>query len=581
MLQRLRIKDFAIIRELDLELDRGLMILTGETGAGKSIMIDAVELLIGGRADSAVVRSGSETAMLEAAFSSEPVVRTELLEILQREELLDDEGAEEIIVSREIRLEGRNICRVNGRIVPLTLLREIGDLLVDVHGQSEHLSLLRVRHHLSLLDRYASVGTELDAYHQAYDALMAVRRELQALRGHERDSSQRADFLAFQIDEIKTAKLKPGEEGDLKGEQARLANAEALARLSETAVVTLEEGLHGEISASDLVAQAVEAVAELAEIDPELESLRDESQLLLEQVSDLARRLRLYGEGLEFNPGRLDEVEARLSLLHDLKRKYGGSIEEIRAYAERAQAELDGISHAEERIEELEAAEARWLKELGQAGTELSLRRQEASGSLAAEVEDELRDLNMDGAKFEAANEWVDAYDGVPVGERRVAFSRSGLDRVEFMVAPNPGEGLKPLVKVASGGETSRLMLALKSVLAEADETPTLIFDEIDQGIGGRVGAIVGNKLWNLSRSHQVLCITHLPQLAAHGDRHYRVEKRVEDGRTETDVRWLQDEDKLAELALMLGGVTEPNVESARSLLAAADEQKRGVSLAG
>lgn len=575
MLRRLRISDFAIIRELDLELDRGLMILTGETGAGKSIMIDAVELLIGGRADSAVVRSGSETAMLEAAFTLDPAVRPALLEILQREELLDDEGADEIVVSREIRLEGRNICRVNGRIVALALLREIGDLLVDVHGQSEHLSLLRVRHHLSLLDRYAGVDDELDAYRQAFDSLTSVRQELRTLRGHERDSSQRADFLAFQIDEIKTAKLKVGEESDLKGEQARLANAEALARLSEAAVVTLEEGLHGEISASDLIAQAVESIAELAEIDPELEHLRDESQLLLEQVTDLARRLRLYGEGLEFNPGRLDEVEARLSLLQDLKRKYGGSIEEILEYAERAQSELDGISHAEERIEELEAAEADLLEQVGRLGSQLSERRREAASSLAAEVERELRDLNMAGAKFEVASEWIESSEGAPVGERRIAFTRTGLDRVEFMVAPNPGEGLKSLVKVASGGETSRLMLALKSVLAEADETPTLIFDEIDQGIGGRVGAIVGGKLWNLARSHQVLCITHLPQLAAHGDRHYRVEKRVEDGRTETDVRWMRDEDKLSELALMLGGATEPNLESARGLLAAAEEQKR------
>lgn len=574
-MRRLRISDFAIIRELDLELDRGLMILTGETGAGKSIMIDAVELLIGGRADSAVVRSGSETAMLEAAFTLDPAVRPALLEILQREELLDDEGADEIVVSREIRLEGRNICRVNGRIVALALLREIGDLLVDVHGQSEHLSLLRVRHHLSLLDRYAGVDDELDAYRQAFDSLTSVRQELRTLRGHERDSSQRADFLAFQIDEIKTAKLKVGEESDLKGEQARLANAEALARLSEAAVVTLEEGLHGEISASDLIAQAVESIAELAEIDPELEPLRDESQLLLEQVTDLARRLRLYGEGLEFNPGRLDEVEARLSLLQDLKRKYGGSIEEILEYAERAQSELDGISHAEERIEELEAAEADLLEQVGRLGSQLSERRREAASSLAAEVERELRDLNMAGAKFEVASEWVESSEGAAVGERRIAFTRTGLDRVEFMVAPNPGEGLKSLVKVASGGETSRLMLALKSVLAEADETPTLIFDEIDQGIGGRVGAIVGGKLWNLARSHQVLCITHLPQLAAHGDRHYRVEKRVEDGRTETDVRWMRDEDKLSELALMLGGATEPNLESARGLLAAAEEQKR------
>jgi DNA repair protein RecN (Recombination protein N) len=574
MLRQLRVKDFAIIRELDLELGRGLMIFTGETGAGKSIMIDAVELLVGGRADSAVIRSGTEVAMLEAAFGLDPAVRSALLEILRREELLDGDRAEEIVVSREIRLEGRNICRVNGRIVSLALLREIGDLLVDVHGQSEHLSLLRVRHHLSLLDRYASVGAELEAYQGAYESLQEVRSELSSLRGHERDSSQRADFLTFQLNEIATAKLKPGEDGELKGEQARLANAEALSRLSETALATLEEGLHGEISAGDLLAQAVEGIGELAELDPDLENWKDESQALLEQVSDLARRLRLYGEGIEFNPSRLDEVEDRLALIQDLKRKYGGSIGEILAYQEQAMAELDGISHADERIKELEAAEERWLVDLGRLGAKLSSRRLEAAQSLADEVERELADLNMAGAQFEVGHDWVESDDGAPVDGRRIAFGPTGLDRVEFLVAPNPGEGLKPLVKVASGGETSRLMLALKGVLAEADDTPTLIFDEIDQGIGGRVGAIVGAKLWNLARAHQVLCITHLPQLAAHGDRHYRVEKRVEDGRTKTEVHQMTGAARADELALMLGGATEPNLKTAGALLRQAEVSK-------
>jgi DNA repair protein RecN (Recombination protein N) len=575
MLQELRISDFAIIRQLDLKLGPGLMIFTGETGAGKSIMIDAVELLIGGRADSAVVRSGTETAMLEAGFALDPGVRPRLLEILRREELLDEDNPAEFVVSREIRLEGRNICRVNGRIVPLALLREIGDLLVDVHGQSEHLSLLRVRHHLALLDRYADVGDELEAYQDAYDSLVGTRRKLAELRGWERDSSQRADFLAFQVDEIQKAKLKPGEDEQLRGEQARLANAEALTRLSDSALAALADGLRGEISAGDLVGQAVESIDELAEIDGTLRPLGTEAQALLEQVSDLARRLRLYGESIEYNPARLDEVEDRLGLIQDMKRKYGPTIEDILAHAEAAESELAGISHAEERIRELESAESRWLEEVGGLGAALSERRLQAAGSLAGEVERELRDLNMAGAQFEVGHEWVEADDGVPVDRRRIAFSRMGLDQIEFMVAPNPGEGLKPLVKVASGGETSRLMLALKSVLTEADETPTLIFDEIDQGIGGRVGAVVGGKLWGLARSHQVLCITHLPQLAAHGDRHFRVEKHVQDGRTETGVRRMQDGDQVAELALMLGGATETNLQSAQELLEEAAESKR------
>jgi DNA repair protein RecN (Recombination protein N) len=403
---------------------------------------------------------------------------------------------------------------------------------------------------------------------------MDVREELRTLRSREQDAAQRADFLSFQIDEIETAKLSPGEAGGLVAEQARLANAEKLSNLSEEALASLEEGLRGEISASDLLGQAVESIEELAEVDASLADLHAEAQGLLEQVSDIARRLRLYRENVEYNPGRLDEVEERLALIKNLERKYGEGVEAILAFANNARQELEGITHAEERIEELEVKERDLLAEVGRIGEELSMVRRDAADELAARVESQLSDLQMDGAKFKVQQEWRTQEGGAPVKGRQVEFGPNGLDQIEFLVAPNPGEGLKPLVKIASGGETSRLMLALKGVLATADETPTLIFDEIDQGIGGRVGAVVGQKLRALATNHQVFCITHLPQLAAFGDYHLRVEKAVIDERTETQVVILEGENRTRELASMLGGISTPNLESAQALLIEADGSK-------
>jgi DNA repair protein RecN (Recombination protein N) len=574
MLRELRIKDFAIINNLALKLGPGLLIFTGETGAGKSIIIDAVELLIGGRAESTVVRTDADVALLEATFKVNKAVRAPVAELLRREELLDDDGMEEVLVSREIRLEGRNVCRVNGRVVPLSVLRELGDYLVDVHGQSEHLSLLKVSHHLELLDRFAEVGEPLAAYKRVYQKLMEVRSELNRLRSQEQDAAQRIDFLSFQIEEIEKAKLETDEEKELIGEQARLANAEKLSQLSEAALASLAEGLRGEISATDLLGQAVESIEELAEVDDSMADLHEEAQGLLEQVSDIARRLRLYGEQVEYNPARLDQVEERLAVIRNLKRKYGETIEDVLVFAQSAREELEGITHAEERLEALESEEQVLLQEIGALGQELSAIRRQAAEKLAAAVEEQLADLNMAGARFDVDQQQQQDVKGAPVDGGRIKFGPRGLDQVEFLVAPNPGEGLKPLVKIASGGETSRLMLALKGVLATADDTPTLIFDEIDQGIGGRVGAVVGKKLWSLAQSHQVLCITHLPQLAAFGEHQYKVIKRIQDNRTETAVEQLEMEGRVAELAIMLGGDSDPNVTSARALLQQARASK-------
>jgi len=574
MLQTLRIRDFAIIAELELPLAGGFVVFTGETGAGKSIIVDAVQLVLGGRADVTAVREGAETALVEGTFALEGPGGRAAADLLEREGLADEPGF--VVLAREIRREGRSAARVNGRTVSLALLRDIGEQLVDVHGQSEHLSLLRVREHLTLLDRYAEDETLRRAFATEYQALVKVRQELDILRQGEREAARRGDMLAFAIQEIEAAKVRPGEKVTLQEERVRLANAERLAELAGQALAALDEGVEPRPAAIELIGQAVHAAGELGKVDGSLAGLAAELGGVEEQMAEASRRLRRYRDALEFNPQRLEQVEQRLAALHDLERKYGEGEEAVLAYLERSRLERESIEHAGERIAALEAEEAAGLERLGTVGLELSRVRHQAAEKLGRGIETELQDLHMAGARFAVDLHWEDEPNGVPADGRRVVFTRNGLDQVEFLVAPNPGEGLKPLAKIASGGETSRLMLGLKGVLARADQTPTLIFDEIDQGIGGRVGGIVGEKLWRLARNHQVLCITHLPQLAAYGDQHFRVEKVQRGGRTFTTVGPLTTEQRLAELAQMLGGSGEANRHSAAALLEAAESGKAG-----
>ena len=574
MLHELLVRNFAIIEELRLAFEPGLIIFTGETGAGKSIIVDAVEMLLGGRADSTAVRSGADLALIEGVFQVEPPLREAIEAILEREDLAGDR--ETLTLGREIRREGRSTGRVNGRAVNLSLLRELGELLVDVHGQSEHLSLLRVREHIHLLDRYAVVDGLRMEFGDLYQRLAQVRRELADMRQNERDKVRRAEMLSFQMHEIEAAQLQQGEDQALLEERTRLANAEQLAGLAEQALAALDERVDEVPPATDRLGQAAHVLGALAKIDRTMEEAWTESQALEEQAGDLGRRLRVYREAMEFNPHRLDQVEERLSLIRSLQRKYGESTPEVLRYAEAARAELETITHAEERIHALEAEEADLLRRVGEAGQRLSDERRRAGEGLSTAIEAELGDLQMQGARFAVDMAWEDDAQGAPIGERRVAFSALGLDRVEFLVGPNPGEGLKPLARIASGGETSRLMLGLKGVLAHADRTPTLIFDEIDQGIGGRVAAVVGQKLWNLARSHQVVCITHLPQLAAFGDQHIKVEKLIERGRTTTSAQSLDEPHRIPELAQMLGSIGEPGIQSAADLLRQAAEAKSG-----
>ena len=566
MLTELRIDNFAIIDHLELSFTPGLVTFTGETGAGKSIIIDAVEILLGGRADVTMIRAEAERANVEGIFQIPQTVPSTITAILEREELLDN--PETITLGREIRHNGRSIARVNGRNVNVGLLSELGEYLVDVHGQSEHLSLLRVRNHLGLLDAFANIDNELAAYSKTYSHLGAIRRELADLRQTESEAARRVDILNYQINEIEAARLRPDEEEELRVERNRLANAEGLASLAQEALQSLDEGTPESPSTIDLFGQVVHGLGGVTRLDSSQSSLEEQAQLLFDNLTDLARNLRYYLEGIEFNPKRLDQVEERLSLIHNLKRKYGNTIQAVLAFAQDARRQLDTITHAGERIEELEAEEAQLLNQLGKEGQVLSQKRHAAAQKLEQTLEDELANLNMKSAHFKVDFQQRPEADGVPLDDGLcVAFDATGLEHVEFLVAPNPGEGLKPLVKIASGGETSRLMLAIKNVLARADHVPTLIFDEIDQGIGGRVGSIVGRKLWELGRQHQVLCVTHLPQLAAFGDQHFRVQKNIKGGRTLTQVEVLQGEKRLLELAQMMGEVTEGTRRSAQELL--------------
>ena len=566
MLLELRIENFAIIDQIELELGSGLTVFTGETGAGKSIIIDAVETLLGVRADMSVIRTGVAHSSVEATFKIMPKIREQVHEILREEALLDDENY--VTLRREFRREGRNIARVNGRTVNLAMLKALGELLIDLHGQSEHLSLLRVKNHLHLLDRFAEVEPQLQDYQESYRQLQQVRSELRQLRQAEKEAARKMEMLAFQAKEIEQAGLEPDEEEKLKTERSRLANAENLAKQTNIALVALDEGELDSASASDRLGIALRALEELVEVDSEGAGYLSRVQELFDGAVDLARDLAKYLQEIEFEPERFEEVEERLNLIFSLKRKYGETIPEILAFGEQAQKELDEITHAEERMHRLEAEEQKLLKLLAEKALIVSEKRHQASDRLSKEIETELADLRMDEAKFAVDFSTSPDPKGLPMPDgKRLTFDVNGFEQIEFLIAPNLGEGIKPLVKIASGGETSRMMLALKNVLARADHTPTLIFDEIDQGIGGRVGAVVGDKLWALAREHQVLCITHLAQLAGYGDRHYKVEKKVVDGRTVTVVQHVRDQDRLVELAQMLGELSDGTLQSATEIL--------------
>lgn len=566
MLLELSITNLAIIESLQLQFGPGLSVLTGETGAGKSIIIDAVTLLLGGRASAEMVRTGCDRATVEGVFVLSPQIATSLAATL--DDLGLAEEGEELILRREVSRERRSVCRINGRAVTLGVLEEIGRHLIDIHGQGDHLSLMQVRRHVDLLDRYGGLMDQRHALGMQVQALRQVQNELRALRQDKREMARRADLLAYQIDEITQANLQPDEEQELKRQRILLGNAEKRLQLAARAHALLAGGEDRQRGVTDLLAIASEQLSDLAALDEALKAESEQLESMLYQAEELARTVRAYRDEIEFDPQGLEAVEERLSLIQSLKRKYGDSIAEMLAYAQRAKAELDGLIHSEERSEALQREEARLLQEIGAAGEALSQVRREAAQRLSEAIEAELADLNMERARFGVSIHWEEDRAGAPVGDKRLRFDANGLDQVEFLVAPNLGEEPKPLVRIASGGETSRLLLALKAVLSHIDPVPTLIFDEIDAGIGGRTGSVVGRKLWTLARDHQVFCVTHLAQIARYGAQHYRIAKQEVGERTLSTAQRLSGRERVEELAVMLGGaVTESTLRSAQELL--------------
>ena len=561
MLVELAIRNFAIIESVNLAFGPGLSVLTGETGAGKSILIDALGAVLGDRVNADLVRTGAKFASIDATFDLARLPNRDEVDALLKElEIEDEDGV--LIFGREIQAGGRSSARLNGRPTTAAILGQVGSLLVDVHGQSEHLSLLKPAAQLDLLDRYAQSVPTREKFAAQLAELRKTRRLLDDSLSGARERMQRVDLLRYQIEEIAGANPQPDEEEGLSAERARLANADRLARDAASAYTLLagEDDLDAGGAALPAIRQAALVLTELGEIDPITSPIAERASELLFLLEDLASEIRGYRDGVESDPARLEVVEERLAELRQLKKKYGADIGAILEHAQAAQEELEQLTGSESDSETLSARETEQAAEAGRIATDLSRRRAEQAKILAKQVKQATARLNMGAAEFSVAMDRLVDPRGVPVKSRngsveRFAADASGIDRVEFRIAPNPGEAVKPLARIASGGETARLMLALKSVLSDVDRTPTLVFDEIDVGVGGRSGQVVGETLWGLTAEHQVIVITHLPQIAAFADAHFRISKTERDGRVVSTISELEAAERIEELGAMLDGV--------------------------
>lgn len=554
MLQTLSIRNFAIIEKLDIEFGAGLNVMTGETGAGKSIVMDALNVILGGRAGVEMVRGGAEKAAVDAVFSvaGSPEVCA----------LVDEMGfpmeEQTLLLSREINASGKTTARIGGRIATVAQLKEVGDWLVDLHGQHEHQSLLAVPRHLDMLDEWG--GKEVFALRaevaEAFQKVSRLVRERAALETDARERTHLLDLYQFQTQEIAEAKLQSGEEEELLADASRLANAQRLAEAASAGAAALsgEQGM----GALEILAAALRGLEDAAALDSALAPIVETMSSAVYELEEVAHDLVRYQDGIEFNTERLEQIEERLELLRNLKRKYGSTLEEILAYQEATLQKLDALTHSEERGQQMDTEIARAREVLEKKCAKLSARRQKLAKEFSQTVLAELRDLAMEKTRFEAHIET-----GEPTSK--------GRDRVEFLLAPNPGEPLKPLARVASGGEISRVMLAIKSAMARQEPLPTMVFDEIDVGVGGRTASVIADKLDALGQSAQILCITHLPQIASRGRVHFYIEKNTSGKRTVTSVLPLSPEARVQELARMLGGteVTETVLQHAREMLRA------------
>jgi DNA repair protein RecN (Recombination protein N) len=552
MLIELRIENFAVIEGLSVRLDPGLNVLTGETGAGKSIIVGALSLLLGERASTDAVRSGADRAVVEGVFDVEG--REDILSIMRDQGLESEDGL--LILRREVAVEGRNRAWINGAASTAGLVGELGSRLVDLHGQHEHQALLRNADQRDILDAFGGHTALVAELADAHRELTGIRREVEALESRRREIEQRADFLRFQLDEIDAAEIDPDEEEELEAESRRLEHAEDLARLSEG----LSQGLYeGEASVTEVLGALRRDLNELLRIDPSQEAARELLETAYYNIEELGRRMAGYAARVEHDPGRLDAIQRRQDRLFRLKNKYGPTLVDVLDTARTAREELEtleGASFERKALEKKEAAADDRVRRLAERLTE---GRREAGSRLAAQVMDILPDVGLDGGRFRVALH--------PLAEP----GPHGAERVEFLVSVNVGFEPRPLKDVASGGELSRVMLALKTILARVDAVPTLVFDEIDAGIGGRIAVKIGAKLKDVAAHHQVFAITHLPQIASRADHHLLVLKGEADGMTRTALEELDGDDRVRELARMLGGdpESETSLDHARELLRA------------
>ena len=554
MLELLHIENIALIQEADIQFRPGFNALTGETGAGKSIVIDALGAVLGGRTSRDLIRTGADRAFVSAEFSQVAPGLPGLEEAGVRP---DEDGC--LLLQRELTADGKNLCRVNGRPVTVAQLRRIGGELLNIHGQHDGQQLLDEEQHLSYLDRFGRTEAFLAAYQSAYGAMAALLDQIRSLQMDEAEKARRMDSLRFQIGELERAELTPGEEEELLQRRELLRNGEKyLSALSgaDYALSGGEEG-GGAVSALRDAEEAISAVRNLSggmgELYQRLEQLRCEAY-------DLAETIRDRREEFDFSPAELDAVESRSDLLYRLKKKYGATVEDMIAYLDRCRTELDEMETADDTLARLEKQLETARRAVLAAGADLTAARKAAAGELETRIQAELRDLDMHRVRFH-----------IEFGEKEPG--PDGCDAVRFLMSANAGEDLKPIARIASGGELARIMLALKNVLAEQEAIGTLVFDEVDTGVSGRAAQKVAEKLAQVSRRKQVLCVTHLPQLAAMADTHFSVEKGERDGRTYTRVTCLDRPARMAELARITGGssVTEALLASAGELLDAAE----------
>ena len=563
MLRELTIRNVAVIEELTVTFVPGLNVLTGETGAGKSILIDALQLVLGARGSETLLRSGVDEAAVEAAFDAGPESRVR--ELLEAEGIAVEPG-EPLILRRQLFRDGRTKAYACGRHTTVATLRALGECLVDIHGQHPGQPLLDPRRHRDLLDGYAGTSEEAHAYRDHYGAWQSLRREREALLLAERERIQRQELLEFQRREIEAARLEIGEEESLNAEHAILSNHERLFAAVEQAYGALEESDEALLTR---LSAAVARVHEAAGIDARLGEILEALETGAVHLREAARGLRDYRARVEFDPQRLEAIETRLHEMGKLKRKYGATVGEILEHLTRVRADLQALEHSEARLGELEPLLTACQRDLAGRAERLSAARRGTAPRLQAAILAEIRELGMAKAAFEVRV--------TPAQSGAETLGSHGMDEVEFLISPNPGEPLKPLHRIASGGELSRTMLAIRVILAAADQMPTLIFDEVDVGIGGMTAETVGRKLTTVSRQRQVLCVTHLPQIACFADHHVVVSKRSLRDRTQTTVQMLPTAERAHELARMLGGLSRSGtpLQHATELLEAANRLKK------